>query len=161
MTQRRVFYSFHYDQDAWRTAQVRSIGQVEGNQPADDNEWESIKKGGDKAIMQWIDGQMSGRSCTVVLVGAETAGRRWIDYEIRKSWVDRMGVVGIHIHGLKGRDGEVSTMGSDPFSDFAAIPFVVRCHDPAGDTSEEKYDWISECLAVAVEAAIKIRNDYR
>ena len=53
---------------------------------------------------------------SVVLVGANTAGRKWIKHEISKSWDDGMGVVGIHIHGLKNKDGKVSTKGKNPFA---------------------------------------------
>ena len=70
---RKVFYSFHYNPDNWRASQVRNIGAIEGNQPAKDNDWETITKGGDKAIEKWIADQMSGRSCVVVLIGAGTA----------------------------------------------------------------------------------------
>jgi hypothetical protein len=31
---------------------------------------------------------MSGRSVAMVLVGKETAGRKWINYEIGKAWND-------------------------------------------------------------------------
>ena len=31
---RRVFYSFHYELDYWRAAQVRNIGRLECNRPA-------------------------------------------------------------------------------------------------------------------------------
>ena len=75
-TKRRVFYSFHYIPDNWRASQVRNIGTVEGNKPASDNDWESITKKGDAAIKEWIDGQLSGRSCCVVLVGEKTANRK-------------------------------------------------------------------------------------
>ena len=34
---RRVFYSFHYDADAWRAAQARNIGVTEHNSPVSDN----------------------------------------------------------------------------------------------------------------------------
>ena len=81
---RRVFFSFHYDLDNWRAATVRNMGQIEGNRPVTDNDWEAIKRGGKGAIKNWIDGQIEGRSCTIVLVGRETAGRRWIKYEIRE-----------------------------------------------------------------------------
>lgn len=47
---RRVFYSFHYDPDNWRAAQVRNIGSIEGNSPASDNDWETVTRGGDAAI---------------------------------------------------------------------------------------------------------------
>ena len=83
---RRVFYSFHYDNDCWRTQQVRNIGLIEGNKAVSPNEWEEVKKGGDSAIERWIRDQLSGRVCTVVLVGAETAYRRWVLREIIQSW---------------------------------------------------------------------------
>lgn len=59
---RNVFYSFHYEADNWRAAQIRKAGILEGNQPASDNDWESIKRGGDTAIKRWITGQMKGRA---------------------------------------------------------------------------------------------------
>ena len=73
---RRCFYSFHYQPDNWRASQVRNMGVIEGNQPVGDNDWETVKRGGDRAVENWIADQMSGRSCTVVLIGAETAGRK-------------------------------------------------------------------------------------
>lgn len=81
---RQVFYSFHYDNDNWRASQVRNIGVIEGNRPAPDNDWETIKKGGDAAIQNWINNQLRYRSCTIVLIGSNTAGRKWINYEIEK-----------------------------------------------------------------------------
>src|SRR5262245_39891692 len=115
---RKVFYSFHYDADNWRTSQVRNIGAVEGNQPASDNSWEQIKSGGDQAIKKWIDGQLNGRSCTIVLIGSYTAGRKWINYEIETSWNGAKGVLGIHIHKLKNVAGVQSTKGRNPFDGF-------------------------------------------
>jgi hypothetical protein len=162
---RKVFYSFHYKPDNWRASTVRSIGAIEGNQPATDNDWESITSGGDDSIKRWIAGQTNGRSCTVVLVGANTADRKWINYEIVKSWDDGMGVVGIRIHGLKSSQGDLSAMGLNPF-DFIThgkskqkLSAIVRCYNPAGSTSQERYDWIKTHLANAVEEAIKIRNE--
>ena len=92
---RRVFYSFHYAPDNWRASQVRNIGTVEGNQPAKDNDWETVTKGGDKAIEDWISDQMDGRSCVVVLIGSGTANRKWINHEIVKAWNDGKGILGV------------------------------------------------------------------
>jgi len=77
---RRVFYSFHYEPDVTRAAKVRNMGIVEGNRSATDHDWEQITKGGDKAIQKWIDDQLDGKSCNVVLIGENTAGRKWINY---------------------------------------------------------------------------------
>jgi len=145
---------------------VRNIGTVEGNRPATDNDWETIAGGGDAAIKRWIANQMKGRSCTVVLVGPHTANRKWINYEIVRSWDVGMGVVGIRIHGLKNSNGKVSTIGSNPF-DFITygktgkkLSTIVNCYNPAGGSSQERYGWIKKHLANAVEEAIRIRGQY-
>lgn len=161
---RHAFYSFHYKPDNWRVSMVRNIGTVEGNMPATDNDWESIKSGGDDAIRRWIASQMNGRSCTVVLVGANTANRKWINYEIVKSWNDGMGVVGIRIHGLKNSDGQTSTIGGNPFDYIKLgcskkLSEIVKCYDPAGANSQERYDWIKTHLANSIEVAIRIRKE--
>lgn len=163
---RKVFFSFHYKPDHWRAAQVRSIGALDGNQPAEDNDWESVKKGGDAAIEAWIARQMSGRTCTVVLVGEATCGRKWITHEIVQSWNAGMGVVGIRIHGLKHLDGETSTMGGNPFDHVRHNPTnsnlstIVKCYTPAGTTSQERHRWIAQYLEAAIEEAIQIRKSY-
>ena len=164
-TKRNCFYSFHYMPDNWRAATARSIDAISGNKPTSDDNWETVKKGGDAAIKKWIADEMSGKSCLVVLAGKETAGRKWINYEIIKAWDDGKGVVGIHIHGLKDSDEKVTTKGSNPFesisygSDGKKLSSIVKCYIPGGSTSQERYDWIEKHLANAVEDAIKIRNE--
>jgi hypothetical protein len=90
---RKVFYSFHFDNDCVRTSQVRNIGALEGNTPVSSNKWEEVKRGGDAAIKKWIADNMSGRSCIVVLVGSQTASRPWVKYEIKKGWEDGKGIL--------------------------------------------------------------------
>lgn len=161
---RKVFYSFHYKPDCWRAATVRNIGAVEGNKPASDNDWESLTAGGDEAIKRWISSQMSGKTCAVVLIGANTADRKWINHEIVKAWDDGLGVVGIYIHGLKNADGQTSVAGSNPFdyigygSTGRKLSSIVKSYNPLGTNSQERYDWIRQYLPAAVEEAIDIRN---
>lgn len=106
------------------------------NQPAKDNDWEAIKGGGDPAIIKWISDQMNGRTCNIILVGSETANRKWINYEIKQSWDKGMGVVGIYIHGLKNLNGVTSTKGEDPFDYITHGPTksklssIVKCYNP-------------------------------
>lgn len=165
-SKRQVFYSFHYKPDCWRAAQVRNIGFVEGNRPAPDNEWEEISRTGDDTIKRWIKDQMKYRSCTVVLVGNKTANRKWINHEIIESWNSGMGVVGIYIHGLKNQNGYISEKGANPF-DFITLKSsgkklseVVKCYNPAGNVSKERYDWISKYISAVVEKAIEIRQNH-
>ena len=165
MIKHRAFYSFHYLPDNWRASTVRNIGAIEGNKPAPDNDWENVKKSGDAVIKRWIADQMKGRSCTVVLVGSNTAGRKWINHEIIKSWDNCMGVVGIHIHGLKDSEGKISAKGKNPFDliDYGytkkKLSSIVKCYDPAGSNSQERYDWIKRHLANAVAEANAIRKN--
>ena len=158
---RRVFFSFHYKPDNWRASQVRNIGKVEGNSPTTDNDWETITKGGDAAIKRWIDGQMSGRSCVVVLVGAKTAGRKWVKYEIEKAWADKKGLLGIYVNKLKDVKGNTSDKGRNPFSDFTVdgepLTKFVSCYTPAGTSSTAAYDDISDNIESWIEDAIKAR----
>ncbi|MDR1877511.1 MAG: TIR domain-containing protein [Flavobacteriaceae bacterium] len=88
MAKRQVFYSFHYKNDVMRAAQIRNIGAIEGNKPVSENDWEEVKRKGDVAVEKWIDDNMKYRSCVVVLVGEETANRKWVKYEIQKAWKD-------------------------------------------------------------------------
>lgn len=161
---RRCFYSFHYQPDNWRAAKVRNIGKIEGNQPAADNDWETISGKGDQAIKNWIDAQMHGRSCTVVLVGTNTAGRKWINHEIVQSWNAGMGVVAIHINGIKDKDGLTSARGANPLDSIKIggtdkkLSSVAKCYSPGGSTSAERYSWISQHIENAVAEAVAIRK---
>jgi hypothetical protein len=163
---RKVFYSFHFTPDSWRASQVRNIGIVEGNQPVSDNDWEDVKRGGNDAIQKWINNQLHGRSCTIVLIGKNTAGRKWIKYEIEKSWNDGKGVVGIYVHNLKNANGEQTSKGNNPFDDFTMkrngkkLSSIVKVYDPPYSDSTDVYDYIKNNLESWVEEAISIRENY-
>jgi len=98
---RRVFFSFHFD-DSWRANQVRMANVVGGAEVAgfyDHSLYEEKKRGGD-AIRREILKQLDGTSVTVVLIGTHTAGRPWVDFEVRESVKRDNGLVGITIHHL-------------------------------------------------------------
>jgi hypothetical protein len=162
---RRIFYSFHFKPDCSRAAQIRNMGVVDGNRPASDNDWERIAGVGAAAIQRWIDGQLDGKSCNVVLIGENTAGRKWIDYEIRSAWNDKKGVVGVHIHGLKDLDGFQSPKGRNPFEHFTLegngkrLSSIVKAYNPPYANSKDVYAYINDNLADWVEEAIEIREN--
>ncbi len=161
---RRVFYSFHYEPDCWRASKIRNIGAIEGNKPATDNGWESVTKGGDASIESWISEQMNGRTCTVVLIGNGTAGRKWIKHEIIESWKQRLGLVGIHIHNITDRGNQRAIKGANPFAEFNlnGKPFssIVKTYDPPFVLSNEAYGYIATNLESWIDEAIKIRAGY-
>ncbi len=161
---RKVFYSFHFKNDHWRTGQVRNIGVIEGNAEVSDHKWEDVKAGGDRAIQEWIDASLSGRSCTIVLIGNKTAGRKWIDYEIKKSWNDKKGLLGIYIHNLKNNNSEQDSKGTNPFDSFSVkeekLSNIVKAYNPPFSASTDVYNYIKENISSWVEDAITIRNQY-
>lgn len=169
-TKRQIFYSFHYNNDVFRVQQIRHIGVIEGNEPVSVNKWEEVKKAGTKAIEKWINDNMKGRSCVVVLVGEETAKRPWVRYEIQKAWADGKGVLGIHIHNVKCmktiKDNPYSSgkcsKGKNPFSTFTLdntdFSRIVKCYDPK---SSDAYNDIRDNIDSWIEEAINIRKNYK
>lgn len=162
---RRVFFSFHFANDFWRASQIRQAGVLEGDEPVTDNEWSTITRGGDRAIENWINNQMARSSCCVVLIGSETAGRKWINYEIRQAWITNKGVLGIHIYKLKDQYQKQSPKGGNPFhfvtsENGTSLSKIVRVMDPPQFQSEFVYAYIKESIASWVEEAIQIRQYY-
>jgi hypothetical protein len=162
---RQVFFSFHFDNDIWRASQVRNMGAIEGNKPVSDNDWEAVKKSGDAAIEKWIDDQISGKSCAVVLVGSQTAERKWVIREIVKAWDKGKGVVGIRIHNLKDASERTSVAGENPFFRIKygetgkKLAAIVKLYDPSGADSNAVYATIKNNIDGWVEEAIKIRTN--
>jgi len=162
---RSAFYSFHYKPDNSRASQIRNMGVVDGNKPATDNDWETVTKGGDQAIKKWIGEQLEGRSCAIVLIGQDTAGRKWINYEIATAWNEKKGVLGVYIHHLKDLEANQSGKGGNPFHHVTfkesgkALSTVVPAHDPPYSDSKQAYAHIKANLADWIEKAIEIRNN--
>ncbi|MBP7862124.1 TIR domain-containing protein [bacterium] len=114
---RRVFFSFHYQNDLWRVNQVRNSHIVEGTAAAgfqDASLWEEAKLKGDAAIKKLIDDGLYGTTVTAVLIGAETANRKYVQYEIEKSIARGNGLLGIYIHNLKDQYSRTSFQGQIP-----------------------------------------------
>lgn len=157
---KKCFLSFHYEPDNWRVSQIKQIGAIEEQPILESNKWEEIKKKGDTAIENWIADNMKGKECLVVLVGKETAGRRWVKHEIKKAWKDGLGVLAIHIHNLKDASGEQTTKGSNPFTGLTVDGVAVsgKVYDPPYSTSNNVYDHISSNIETWVSDAIKARK---
>ena len=101
---RRVFFSFHYQRDIWRVNQIRNIPNVMRCSAAgfqDASLWEDAKGRGEAAIKRLIDNGLMNTSVTVVCIGAKTAGRKYINYEIEQSMLRGNGIVGIQIHHIE------------------------------------------------------------
>ena len=165
---RKVFYSFHFDGDFWRTQQVRNIGALEKDEPVSKNEWEEVKGGGSSAIEAWIGEELSDKSCLICLIGAETSQRLWVTHEIQQAWNAGKGVVGIYIHRLRDNHGTQSPKGGNPFDNLTFVKDPSRrfssvgpVYDPGFSDSKETYGWIEDNIETVVEDAIAFRKSFK
>jgi hypothetical protein len=154
---RRTFFSFHYENDVWRANIVRnSYVTVDSAGFVDAADFEEVKKKGDDAVKKWIDGQLSGTSVTVVLIGTDTSNRPYVKYELQESYRKGNGILGIYIHGVKDQNGNTSNAGDCYFGEIGK--------DAAGNSvyfssTYPTYNWINdngyENLGKWIEAAAK------
>jgi hypothetical protein len=160
MARRKVFYSFHFDNDVMRVQQIRNIGVIEGNTPVSSNDWEEIKRKGDAAVENWIDENMKYKDCVIVLVGQQTAYRKWVKREIEKAWEKEKGLMGIYIHNIRCPRTGTCTQGVNPFELFTLnngnkLSSVVKCYDP---NYRYAYNDIANNIENWIEEAIRIRS---
>ena len=63
---RKVFFTFHFDNDFWQTQMVRNMGSLDGQTLATANKWEELKRTSDQAVRDWIGTHMKGLNPTKV-----------------------------------------------------------------------------------------------
>lgn len=159
---RRVFFSFHYENDVWRANIVRNSWVTKEDRTAagfiDAADFEEVKKGGDVAIKKWIDNQLLNTSVTVVLIGQETSNREYVQYELKKSYERGNGILGIYIHQLKDQNGKNSLKGANTFgeigkdSDGKSIYLSINfpCYDWIDDNGYSNLGkWIDDAAKIA------------
>jgi hypothetical protein len=130
MPGRRVFFSFHYELDVWRAANVRNAGKVDATTAAgwtDASIWEEAKLKGRVELERLIQSALRGTTVTAVLIGSETATRPWVTYEIQQSINRGNGLVGVRIHRIENQNGKRSSHGPVP--------------EPLQQGSYRIYDW--------------------
>ena len=107
---------------------------------------------------------MHGKSCLIVLIGEHTATRPWVQYEIKKAWTDGKGVLGIHIHSLRNREGYQARKGVNPLSNLylgrRRLSEIAPTYDPRGYDSKDVYAAIRNGMVNWVENAIGTRRSY-
>lgn len=146
---RRVFFSFHYQEDIFRVNVIRKSGVVVGNAAAgfqDASLWEKTKKQGSAAVKRLIDRGLEGTSVTCVLIGQKTAERKYVTYEIEQSVKKGNGLLGIHINDIRDIKG-----GTDFLA--GAVPAALVKHGaPIYSWNRNSFkDWVEEAYQRANE----------
>lgn len=116
---KRVYFAFHYqDVIDFRANVVRNHWMTKPHREAagffDASLWEDAKKHGDIAIKRLINAGLENTTVTCVLIGSRTFSRRWVTYEIMKSFKRGNEILAIHINSITGKDRKTKTLGPDP-----------------------------------------------
>jgi hypothetical protein len=116
---KRVFFSFYYqDVIDFRANVVRRHWLTKADREAagffDASIWGNAKLSGDVGIKRVINSGLDGTSVTCALIGSETYSRRWVWYEIMKSFRKGNALLSVHINFIKGRDQLTKPKGPNP-----------------------------------------------
>lgn len=159
---RRVFFSFHYERDVWRSSIVRNSWVTKDDREVagfwDASLWEEAKRKGEDAIKRMINNGLENTSVTAVLIGAETAAREWVTYEIIQSFNRGNGLLGVYIDGIEDKYGRLDTKGLNPLDHVYAQrggqrTYLSRLFRTYSWTSENGYknfaSWVEDAAAHA------------
>lgn len=119
---RFVFFSFAYeDVKNFKVNVVRHSWLINKNEETftDGSIWEKEKTKGAIAIMKLIENGLNKTSVTAILIGEETVNRRWVKYEIIKSFERGNGILGIHINRIRDKYQAISARGQNPLDRLA------------------------------------------
>ncbi len=129
--ERKVFFCFDYERDLWRVKKIiMKLPHITSCAAAgfmDGELWEETGMKGDEVVRKLIDDGLENTSVTVLCIGARTASRKFIDYEIEQSIRRGNGIVGIQIHHLKDTLGSVDSAGNIPYkikTDYKVFKYI-------------------------------------
>jgi hypothetical protein len=94
---RRTFFSFHYKPDVTRANVVKNSWVMKDREDAgffDSSAFEKAKNTDEDSLKRFLIKEMDGSSVVCALVGAATASRQWVRYEIQRAIWDGRGLLG-------------------------------------------------------------------
>lgn len=114
---RSVYFAFDYeDVKSFRANVVRNSWVTNKYKFKDSSIWEESKEKGVGKIKELIDNSLVGTSVTCVLIGSGTYNRRYVRYEIVKSFATKRGLLGVGINWIKDKTGNTKLFaGNNPF----------------------------------------------
>src|SRR5271157_1189668 len=122
--------------------------------------WESARRQGNAALKRIINGALENTSNTCVLIGSQTYARPWVRYELLKSFRRGNHLFGVHINGIKSKDGTVKDLGPNPLA-YVGVTFSP---DGTSATLWEKNgsDWTKyDSIDGSAEYGCQVEQQYR
>ncbi len=117
---RRVYFGFDYeDVKTFRANVVRNHDVVKKEFESvgffDASIWEDAELHGAAAVKRLINSALENTSVTCILIGTGTWQRRWVRYEILKSYDRGNKMFGIHINSIPDKNKQTFPQGHNPF----------------------------------------------
>ncbi len=117
---KRVFFSFHYDDvKSFRANVVRKHDITKESREDcgffDASIWEDAKLHGTFAVKNLIHKGLLNTTISCVLIGTETWRRRWVKYEMLKSYDRGNKLLGVHINGVSDKNQQTFPLGKNVF----------------------------------------------
>jgi hypothetical protein len=120
---RKVFFSFHYKPDVHRAWVVRNSWVTKEDRTEsgffDSSVFEAKERESEEALKIFLRDGMNGTTVTCVLIGAETALRPWVRYELVRGFQRGNGLFGIRIHNIKNLQQMTASPGLNPLDHLA------------------------------------------
>lgn len=120
---RKTFFSFHYQPDVSRAWVVRNSWVTKGDRKDagffDSSVFESKKRESVEVLKDFLRTAINGTSVTCVLYGTETARRRWVRYELVRSFIHGSGILAVDVHSILDLERKKAKPGSNPLDQLA------------------------------------------
>ena len=81
--------------------------------------WNDATLAGPATIKRMLAGALDNTSVTCVLIGPQTAGKRWVRYEIVESMQRRNLLIGVRINAIPDKSQRRAPIGPNPFEQLA------------------------------------------
>ncbi len=116
---KRVYFCFYYgDVETFRANVVRNHDLTKESGRAgffDASIWEDAELHGDSAVKGLINSSLENTTVTCALIGTETWRRRWVRYELLKSYDRSNALFGVHINSVPDKNKQTFAQGRNPF----------------------------------------------
>ncbi len=149
---RRVFFSFHYQRDVSRANVVKNSWLTKDDREDagffDASAFERFQRTGDDALKQFLNDQMKTSSVVCVLMGNQTAYRRWVRYELMRGFRDGRGICGIWIYRIENLQGKEDEQGPNPLACLGMKIRNGRGYFKEFDASTQKWVWAQDVSSI-------------
>lgn len=157
---RRTFFSFHYKADVHRAMNVRNAWVTKDRESAgffDGSVFEATQRTSEDALKRFLSDGLDGTTVTAVLYGTQTAWRRWVRFELLKSFTVGKGIISVAIHTIKDLNQHAVVRGDDPL-DVLGVEVssgIVKLKEKCSDGS---WKWAADVGPVPNRLPYRLRD---